>query len=48
MPIEGILEQYKSGKIIMVLKEIESMTDGEYRIAVEEEFKKLNKSKEKT
>ena len=48
MPVEGMLEQDKSGKIVMVVKEVESMTDEEYSKAVEEEFKKFDKSKEKT
>ena len=48
MPVEGLLKQDESGNIVMVLKEAESMTDEEYRTAVEEEFKKLEDSEEKT
>ena len=48
MAVEGIIEKDKFGKIVMALKEVKSMTDEEYRIAVEEEFKKFDKSKEKT
>ena len=48
MPIQGILENDETNKIVMVLKEIEPMTDEEYRTAVEEEFKKLTGHEEKT
>ena len=48
MPVKGILKEDSTGKIVMTLKEIENMTDEEYRAVVEEEFKKLEDSEEKT
>jgi hypothetical protein len=44
MPVKGILKEDSTGKIVMTLKEIENMTDEEYRAVVEEEFKKLEES----
>ena len=48
MSVEGILEKDEYHRIVMVLKETENMTDEEYRTAVEEEFKKLEDSEERT
>ena len=48
MAIEGIIEKDENHRIVMVLKEKENMTDEEYRTAVEEEFKRLEESEEKT
>jgi hypothetical protein len=48
MAVEGILEKDENHRIVMVLKETENMTDEEYRTAVEEEFKRLEESEEKT
>jgi hypothetical protein len=48
MAVEGIIEKDENHRIVMVLKETDNMTNEEYRIAVEEEFKKLEDSKEKT
>jgi len=48
MAVEGILEKNENHRIVMVLKETENMTDEEYRTAVEEEFKRLEESEEKT
>ena len=48
MAVEGIIEKNEYHRIVMALKETENMTDEEYRTAVEEEFKRLEKSKEKT
>jgi hypothetical protein len=48
MAVEGIIEKDENHRIVMVLKETKNMTDEEYRTAVEEEFKKLEDSKEKT
>ena len=48
MAVEGIIEKDENHKIVMVLKEKENMTDEEYRTAVEEEFKKLEDSEERT
>jgi len=48
MAVESILEKDENHRIVMVLKETENMTDEEYRTAVEEEFKRLEESEEKT
>ena len=48
MAVKGIIEKDENHRIVMVLKETKNMTDEEYRTAVEEEFKKLEDSKEKT
>jgi hypothetical protein len=48
MSVEGIIEKDENHRIVMVLKETKNMTDEEYRTAVEEEFKKLEDSEEKT
>jgi len=48
MAVEGVIEKDENHRIVMVLKETENMTDEEYRIAVEEEFKRLEESEEKT
>ena len=48
MPIQGILQKDENNKIVMELKELDPMTDEEYRAAVEKEFKKLTECKEKT
>ena len=48
MSVEGIIEKEENHRIVMVLKETKNMTDEEYRTAVEEEFKKLEKKKKKT
>ena len=48
MAVEGILEKDEYHRIVMVLNETENMTDEEYRIAVEKEFKKIEDCKEKT
>jgi len=48
MTVNGIIEKDENHRLVMVLKETESMTDEEYRTAVEEEFKKLAEPEEKT
>jgi len=48
MTVNGIIEKDENHRIVMVLKETESMTDEEYRTVVEEEFKKLAEPEEKT
>jgi hypothetical protein len=48
MAVEGIIEKNEYHRIFMALKETENMTDEEYRTAVEEEFKRLEESEEKT
>ena len=48
MTVKGIIEKDENHKIVMVLKEVDSMTDGEYKTAVEEEFKKLAEPEKKT
>ncbi|MBT4698273.1 hypothetical protein HOB76_08410 [Candidatus Woesearchaeota archaeon] len=48
MTVNGIIEKDENHRIVMVLKETESMTDEEYRTEVEEEFKKLAEPEEKT
>lgn len=47
MTVNGIIEKDENHRLVMVLKEAESMTDEEYRTAVEEEFKKLTDREEK-
>ena len=48
MTVKGIIEKDENHKIVMVLKEVDSMTDEEYKTAVEEEFKKLAEPEKKT
>tara|TARA_B100000787_G_scaffold16880_1_gene11863 strand:- start:621 stop:767 length:147 start_codon:yes stop_codon:yes gene_type:complete len=48
MAVRGILEKDENHRTFMVLKETDNMTDQEYKTAVEEEFKKLEESEEKT
>ena len=48
MTVRGIIEKDENHRLVMVLKETESMTDDEYKTAVEEEFKKLAEPEEKT